>query len=350
MADAIVAGGEEAKGGDVVNALPGADRLSIQRDSWVDRVRHRVLRIDEIGVLGALFLMSVLLAVTTDDKFLQLGNLLSVSRQASIYGIMAVGMVFVMSLGEIDLSIGSIVTLVNVVAALALQDGYAWPIAVAAGLLTGAACGLANGALSVVLRIPTIIVTLGTLSIYRGISLVLSNAAPVSNYSKDNWFFNVLGGNILGVPAGVWGMVGVCLLGVVLYYHTVFGRRVQAIGGNRQAARFSGLPITRYRIVVMTLMGFIAGLAGVFALAFLRAGDPQTGPGLELFVIAATIIGGTSFTGGSGSIVGACIGALIIAVIRNGLVLLGVTPYWGTAATGAVIIAAVTLDYLIKRR
>jgi ribose transport system permease protein len=309
-----------------------------------------LLSLDELGILGAFLAICVILSLTTDDKFLRAANLLSVSRQASYYGIMAVGMVFVISMGDVDLSVGSILTLVNVGMALALKAGQPIVLAIVIGLFIGAACGLANGAVSVLLRIPTIIVTLGTLSVYRGLALVVADGAPVSGYTKDNWFFQTGGGTILGVPTSVWGMIFVGVLGFLLYNRTVFGQRVQAIGSNLQAARFSGIPIARYRLLVMTLMGVIAALAGVFSLAFLGAGDPQTGPGLELSVIAATIIGGTALTGGGGSVFGAIIGALIIAVIRNGLILLGVSAYWSIAATGLVIIAAVTVDYLIKRR
>jgi ribose transport system permease protein len=307
-------------------------------------------RLDEIGILGAFLAICAILAVTTDDKFLRVANVLSVSRQASYYGIMAVGMVFVISMGDVDLSVGSILTLVNVGMAIALAAGQPLLLAMLLGLLIGAICGFTNGALSVVLRIPTIIVTLGTLSLFRGLALVLADGKPVSDYNKDNWFFQIGGGTILGVPTSVWGMIVVGILGFLLYNYTVFGQRVQAIGSNLQAARFSGISISRYRLLVMTLMGVIAALAAIFALAFLGAGDPQTGPGLELSVIAATIIGGTALTGGVGSIFGAIVGALIIAVIRNGLILLGVSAYWSIAATGLVIIAAVAVDYLIKRR
>jgi ribose transport system permease protein len=307
-------------------------------------------RLDEIGILGAFLAICAILTVTTDDKFLRVANVLSVSRQASYYGIMAVGMVFVISMGDVDLSVGSILTLVNVGMAIALAAGQPLLLAMLLGLLIGAICGFTNGALSVILRIPTIIVTLGTLSLFRGLALVLADGKPVSNYNKDNWFFQIGGGTILGVPTSVWGMIVVGILGFLLYNYTVFGQRVQAIGSNLQAARFSGISISRYRLLVMTLMGVIAALAAIFALAFLGAGDPQTGPGLELSVIAATIIGGTALTGGVGSIFGAIIGALIIAVIRNGLILLGVSAYWSIAATGLVIIAAVAIDYLIKRR
>ena len=140
------------------------------------------------------------------------------------------------------------------------------------------------------------------------------------------------------------------LVGWVLFTRTAFGRRVQAIGSNRQAARFSGIRISRYRVLVMTLMGLIVGVASVMLLAFQRAGNPASGPGQELYVIAATIIGGTALAGGSGSVPGAVIGALIVWLIQNGLTLLAVSPFWAVAATGLVIIAAVALDYLIKRR
>jgi ribose transport system permease protein len=305
--------------------------------------------IDEIGVLAALLVLSLTFGLTT-DTFWQPVNLLQVARQASYVGIMVVGMVFVLSLGEVDLSVGSILTLVNILTAVALREGLPLPAAVVLGLGAGAACGFANGLLSVLLRIPTIIITLGTMSVYRGLALVVSRATPISQFPKDNSFFDVGGGALVGVPTSVVVMGLVGLAGHVLYTQTAFGRRVQAIGSNLQAARFSGIRIVRCRLLVMTLMGALAALAGIVALAFLQAADPSTGPGLELFVIAAAVIGGTALSGGAGSVLGGILGALIIAVIRNGLVLLGLTAYWGTVVTGVLIIAAVAVDYCIKRR
>jgi ribose transport system permease protein len=310
---------------------------------------NRVRQVDEIGVLVALFVMGFILTMST-DVFLTPVNLLQVARQASYYGIMAVGMVFVISMGDIDLSVGSILMLVNIVVGLALREGVPLGAAILIGIGAGAVCGFVNGGLSVLLRIPTIIVTLGTLSVFRGIGLVISKATPISQFSKDNWFFTVGGGNILGVPSSVVVMLLVCAVGFVIFNRTSFGRRVQAIGSNRQAALFSGIRINQNRIMVMTLNGIISAIAGIMALAFLQAGDPQTGPGFELYVIASAIIGGTQLSGGSGSIPGAVLGALIIAVIRNGLVLIGLSAYWSTVATGAVIILAVAIDYFIKRR
>ena len=313
---------------------------------------QRLLQVDEIGVIGALVLLIVLLSLTAGDKFLTAQNFINVSRQASYVGIMAVGMVFVIAMGDIDLSVGSIWMLSSVMMAIALRDNYDIWIAVAVCMVVATLCGLLNGALSVALGIPTIIVTLGTLSLYRGLGLVVSNASPISGYNLDTWFFTWIGGRdpIFGVWISVWVMLIVGIFGWILFNHTPFGRRVQAIGSNRQAALFSGIRIARTRIMVMTLMGFIVGIAAVVALAFNRNGSPTVGVGTELGVIAATIIGGTALSGGSGSILGAILGALIIALIQNGLALLAVPPAWSTAVTGIVIIVAVTLDYFIKRR
>lgn len=324
-------------------AQPSSISLGFQR-AW-----KRIMRVEEIGVLTAILAIGFILSVTT-TTFLNPVNLLQVTRQASYYGIMAVGMVFVISMGDIDLSVGSILMLVNIVAGLALRAEMPIPVAILLGLLTGAACGFVNAGIAVVLRIPMFIVTLGTMSVFRGIGLVLSNATPISQFSKANAFFTLGGGNILRIPTSVVVMILVAVLGYILYNQTAFGRRVQAIGSNPQAARFAGIRLVSHRMIAMTLMGVISGIAGIMALAFLQAADPQTGPGFELFVIAAAIIGGTSLSGGSGSIPGAILGALIIAMIRNGLVLLGLSAYWGTAATGAVIILAVAIDYFVKRR
>ena len=311
---------------------------------------RRLRAIDEIGVVVALLSVCFLLWLATGDKFVRPTNLLQVARQASSYGIMSVGMVLLLSMGEIDLSVGAILTLVNIVTAVALREGMPMPFAMLVGLATGAVCGLANGLLGVLLRIPTIIVTLGTMSIYRGLALVLSKATPISNFSKDNLLFDLGSSNLLGVPTSVLVMLVVGLVGYVVLDHTAFGWRAQAIGSNAQAARFSGIRLARYRVAAMTLMGLVASIAGIMELAFLQSGSPTTGQGYELYVIASAIIGGTALTGGSGSVAGGILGALLIAVIRNGLVLLELSAYWGTVVTGVVIIAAVAIGGLVKKQ
>ena len=303
----------------------------------------------EIGVLIALVALCVGLAIAT-PTFPTALNLLKVARQSSYIGIMAVGMVFVVTMGDIDLSVGSILTLTNVVTALALRAGLPVPLALLIGLGMGAVCGFANGVLAVLLRIPMIIVTLGTLSIYRGVALILCSNAPVSQFSKNQWFFTVGGGEMFGLPTSAIAMLLIAVLGWIALTRTVVGRRIEAIGGNPTAARLSGLGIDRVRIGVMTLNGAIAALAGIAALAFLQSADPSTGPGYELWVIASVIIGGTALSGGRGSVPGAILGALIIYVIRNGLVLLGAPPNTDIAVTGIAIIVAVAIDSFVRRR
>ena len=296
-------------------------------------------------------MLAICLALTlSTDTFFTEQNLVSVLRQSSYIGIMAVGMVFVISMGDIDLSVGSLWMLTSVSMSVMFREGYHPAVIIPAGLLIATACGLANGLLSVALRIPTIIVTLGTLSIFRGLGLVVSGGSPVSGYDQTTWYFRVMGAKFLGIWMSAWAMFAVALFGWFLFNQTAFGRRVQAIGSNRQAARYTGIRVDRYRVMVMTLMGFIVGIAAVMLLAFQRGGNPASGPGQELYVIAATIIGGTALTGGSGSVIGAVVGAIIVWLIQNGLVLLHVDPSWATVSTGGVIIVAVALDYLIKRR
>ena len=234
--------------------------------------------------------------------------------------------------------------------AIALRSHVPLPLAILAGLATGVVCGLLNGVLSVALRIPTIIVTIGTMNIFRGLALMACNATPISEFSKDGAFFDIAGGSPFGIPAGVLVMLLVGIAGWIGLHLTIPGRRVQAIGGNPRAGRLSGLSLNKYRIGVMALNGLIAALAGLMALAFLQSADPGDGQGFELWVIASAIIGGTALRGGSGSVSGAILGALIIAVIRNGLLLLGAPAYASIAVTGGVIILAVALDALVKRR
>jgi ribose transport system permease protein len=311
-----------------------------------------IIGMQEVGVLVAFIQICVFLSINPHSAaaFHTSTNLLQVARQASYYGIMAVGMVFVISMGDIDLSVGSIVTLTNVVAAVVLRSGHSALEAVLAALTVGGLCGLVNGALAILLRIPMIIVTLGTLSVFRGLALMECDAQPISRFSKDSALFTVFGGDIGGVPASVVVMIVVGVLGWVATSRSVHGRRIQAIGSNAIAARLAGIQIDKYRLGVMTLNGIFAALAGVLALAFLQSADPSTGLGFELWVIASVIIGGTALSGGHGSAPGAVLGALIIAVIRNGLVLLEAPTYAGTSVTGAVIILAVAVDAFVKRK
>jgi ribose transport system permease protein len=331
-------------------AVETIDKSEERKPGTISTIISRLLRFEEVGVTAALIVIGLLLTVST-EHFSEVTNLLQVARQGSYVGIMAVGMVFVISAGDIDLSAAAIFNLTTIVMAHFLENGAPLGLVLFLGLLAGAGCGLVNGGLSLLLRIPTIIVTLGTATIYHGFSLVISDATTISDFSTEGWFFEVLGGKFFGVvPGSVVLMVVVGVLGYLLFNHTAYGRHVCAIGANPQAARFAGIRVNRIRLLTMILMGVIAAFGAWALFAFLEAADPSTGGGSLMEVIAAAIIGGTSLAGGAGSVVGAIVGALIIAVIRNGLVLLGVSVYWQGTVTGAVIIGAVALDYIIKRR
>ena len=309
---------------------------------------RRIGRVQELGVGLALLVLYLVLGFST-KHFFGYNNIISILRQASFMGIMSLGMVLVLSMRDVDLSVGSIYNLAGIFTAFLLTNKFPVWIAVLGGLAIGVLCGLFNIGLSLAFRIPTIIITLGSLSVFKGLGLVLCQGRPFYEFSKDSFFFTVIGVNI-----GRWPTTAVILLVLtfvffIIYGFTVFGTRVRAIGANPEAARFTGINIKNYRIYVFMVMGALAALSGVLEVAFLQSSNPSMGVGTELNVIAAAIIGGTSLAGGSGSILGALIGALIIAVIKNGIVQLGVPTYWSSTVTGFVIIAAVAIDYLFKR-
>ena len=310
---------------------------------------RRIRQVEELGVVTALIVLGLLLTFAT-EHFADPSNLLEVARSASFTAIIAVGTVFVLAAGEIDMSIGPNYVLTMVITAIALQQGLP-PVAVMPiGLATGIALGLFNGALSIGLRIPTVIISLGTLSVFKGMALVVTDASAVSRFPKDNFYFEVIGGSVGPVPTSVIVMLAVGVAGHILLVQTPFGRRVRSIGANRTAARLSGVDVERTKLAALGVQGFFCGVAALVSLAYLQGVDPIMGANTTLAVIAAVIIGGTSIAGGSGTVIGALVGSLIIIVVTNGLVHLGVSPFWQNTVTGGLIIAAVAVDYVVKRR
>jgi ribose transport system permease protein len=313
---------------------------------------NKITRAEEFGILISLIAIGVVLSFVT-EQFALPANLIQVLRQSAYVATMAVGMLFVISQGDIDISVAAIYNLSVIVMAFAMEKGMSPSLTIPFGIIVGSFLGLVNGLLMISLKLPALIITLGTMTIYKSLSLVLSNATTIAKFpNKEHWFFTVVGGKIFGgnIHASVIIMLIVAVIGYILYVHTKFGRHVNAVGANRRAAQYAGLKVDKIRVLSMTLCGAIAAIAGMGTLAFLRAADPSFGAGSEMMVIASTIIGGASLAGGSGSIVGAIIGALLVSVIRNGLTLLGISPYWQGAITGVTIIGAVALDYIIKRR
>jgi ribose transport system permease protein len=293
---------------------------------------------------GSVALFVVFSALT--HTFYDPGNLLEIMLQSSINAIIAVGMTLVVVAKGIDLSVGSIVGLRSMEAAGLLPQNVA--LGVVAGLAAGLVCGLLNGLVIAKVRLPDFIVTLGTLSIYRGAALIYTNGQPIYRISKP--FRTVFGGELLGFPTPVPLAVVVAAVGFVIVSYTALGKHIIAVGGNEEAARLSGINIDRVKISVYAISGVLSALAGLVLVARIGAAEPIGGSGFELQAIGAAVIGGASLFGGEGNPLGSLVGALTLGALQNGLTLLNVTPFWQYVASGAVVILAVFADQATRRR
>lgn len=311
-----------------------------------------LVRQREIGVITALLALCVYGTFGTDG-FASRDNLLNVGQQASLIGIMAVGMTFVIISGEIDLSVGSTYVLASMVVGMLLQRNVNWVVAVLLGVLLGAIAGVINGVLTVALKLPSFIVTLGTLSVFRGTALLLTDAAPISlDQSLPNISsFSYLGtGKLFGIPMQLIIMLAVVIIGAFVLHFTRFGYHVYAVGGSREAARLCGIPTTAVRIASFAILGALSALAGIIGLSFLLYAQGTTGTGLELLVITAVIIGSAALFGGSGTMLGTLVGVLLIATLQNVLILARISSFWQTIVIGVVIIASVAFDTWVRHR
>ena len=304
--------------------------------------------IGKYGLLLALIILCTTLAIIT-PKFLTLPNLMIIVTQVTINALLAFGVTFVIITGGIDLSLGSIVAVTSVITAtFARADTYPLVVPLGLGLLVGLAFGAFNGLVITKGKVPPFIVTLGTMTIGRGLALILSKGRPISNLSDA---FNYIGGgNLFGVPLPIVILVIVFIICTLLLKKTIMGRYVYAVGGNELAARASGISVNRVKMFVYTLGGGLAALGGIILTSRISTGQPNVGIGFELSAIAAAIIGGTSTSGGVGSITGTLLGALLIGVISNSLDLLNVTSYYQSVVMGLIIIGAVLLDSLNKNK
>ncbi len=307
-------------------------------------------RLKESGVLIGLIGLVVFFSIASDN-FFTLGNFVNIIRQVSILGIMAVGMTMVIVSGEIDLSVGSIFGLSAMVMGVAMTSGIPIIISILIGLLIGTLCGVINGFIVTYLKVPAFIATLGMLNIARGASLMLTGGLVVTltkRLIKDPLLdgFVFLGrGKVFGsIPSMTIFFALIVVIGVILYEKSLLGFRIKAVGGNQDAARVTGLRVNRIKIITFGIMGFLAALGSMINLAFLNNVQGTMGQGLELDVIAATILGGTSLNGGEGTMLGTVVGVLILGVLRNGLVLMGVSPFLQMIAIGAVLVGAVAVD------
>ena len=302
--------------------------------------------ISDNGALVGLLVLCVAMFVATPD-FLTPNNLLNVGIQASVVAIMAFGQTFVIVTAGIDLSVGSVAALSAMVAAFTGQSWGMPPlVALLFGLLTGVVAGMASGAATAYGKLPPFIATLAMLSVARGLTLVVSNGIPVPTPSVVTW----LGGSVGPIPMPVVVLLVMGAIGWFILNRLSIGRAMYAVGGNLEAARLSGIPVKRVLVTVYALSGIFAAVAGLVLSGRLASAQPQAATGYELDAIAAVVIGGASLAGGVGRISGTLIGALVLAVIRNGLNLLNVSAFWQQVIIGLVIAVAVGIDVLRRKR
>jgi len=321
------------------------------------------------GVFAGFIVLVIALLVTTPALH-QADAWQNLAQQVSLNTIIAVGMTFVIITAGIDLSVGSILGFAGTLTAMTLMapslvgrfGDATMVLAVLAGFFSGALVGVLNGAAIAFLRMQPFIVTLATMWAVRGIAEVLTDGSPIGTVSSDAPLaaarnallqnkFTALGMGYLGpIPVSALVALVVVLLGHFLLTRTVFGRHVYALGGNAEAARLSGVNVERVRLLVFTLSGALSGIAAILLMSKLVSGQPTAGQGWELYAIAAVVVGGTSLFGGSGSVIGSVLGALIIGVINMGLDLHGISAFWQQIVTGAIILIAVLLDEVMRRR
>ena len=317
--------------------------------------------------LRALVALALLVAVFSylTPAFLTQGNLVMLAKHVALNAILALGMTFVVLSGGIDLSVGSIAGLAGMTAGWLLHDGlvlrplgvvvyFSAPAVIVIGLLVGLAVGALNGLLVVRARVAPFIATLGTLYVARGAALLISGGATFPNLvgraDLGNTGFTVLGtGTLLKLPAPIWMMAALGVVFAFVASRTPFGRRVYAVGDNERAAALVGIRVARVKLTVYMMSGLCAALTGLIIAAQLQAAHPATGETFELSAIAAVVLGGTSLSGGRGSVGGTLVGAFVIGVLNDGLVLLGVSEFWQIVIKGIVIVTAVVVDQLASR-
>jgi inositol transport system permease protein len=311
-------------------------------------------------VIFLVILMTVFAVM--QPRFMTTLNLLNVLRQVSISGLLAIGMTFVILTAGIDLSVGSLLALCGLAAAIVAKgsatgnfdamnhaaSGYGWGTALMVAVVVGLAGGLVQGAAITKAKVPPFVVTLGGMSVFRGAALLISGGGPISGFDPEFQFWGQ--GRIWGIPTPVVIFIGFAVLAHLVLRYTRFGRQVYAVGGNPEAARLSGLRVPRIVLSVYVIMGFFSGFAGFVLAARLNSAEAVAGIGYELTVIASVVIGGTSLFGGVGTIFGTVIGAVLIGVLLNGLVLMNVSSYIQQIVIGLIIVLAVAFDTFAKSR
>jgi ribose transport system permease protein len=312
-------------------------------------ILRRLLEMREIGIFGAAVALFVVLSILEPDKFFTQSNIIGVAQRISLLTIIATGMSFVFIVGEIDLSVGSMYGLLAIGLSMTMVE-YGWDPALAlpAVIVAGAAIGFINGFITTFFGIPSFIVTLGMLAILRGVVLTWVKTPPFGRIG--GWFDKIFGGRLWEVPAQVFWMLGVVIVATWVLSRTKFGYHVYATGSNPVAAANAGIDVKRTKILCFMILGGLTGFASAIITGWLHGVSRSHGQGYELDVIAAVVIGGTNLFGGAGSVVGTLLGAAIIGMIGNGLIILGADIETEQIAKGLVIVLAVLLDTYIRRR
>lgn len=300
-----------------------------------------------------IFLVVVAIAASLSDNFLTFGNIANLFQQATVVGVVAVGMTFVILTGNIDLSVGSVVALCGMVVAVLMTNGYDPFLAVAITALVGLCCGAAMGAVSALAQVPSFIITLAGLVSFRGITYLLTDGVPVSGLPQgfaaiSSTMIPIFPGFALTSMAVIF--IVLCILAGIILRFTVFGEYVYATGGNPEAARLSGLPTRLIVTGVFAVSGLMAALGGILLTSRLRIGQPTAAQGLELDAIAAVVLGGTSLFGGRGGVLGTFFAVMLLQVLRNIFNLLGLGSFYQMTVTGLIIVAAILLNRFIDHR
>jgi inositol transport system permease protein len=304
------------------------------------------------GTTLFLVLLMVFFA-SQNERFLSVRNLTNILTEGSIYGIIAVGMTFVILTAGVDLSVGSLLAFAGMAGASVAQlfgadAATSWMVALASAIMAGAAAGYLQGKAVTLLGIPPFIVTLGGMTIWRGATLILHDGAPISGFDQRYRWWGT--GTIAHVPIPVGLFILVAAAGYIVQRYTRYGRHIYAVGGNPEAARLNGLNVAAIVTSVYLIVGILSGLAGFLQSARLGAAEATAGAGYELRVIASVVIGGASLSGGRGGIGGTIIGALLIGVMTNGLIIMHVSSYWQQVIIGLIIVAAVAFDTFARAR
>jgi ribose transport system permease protein len=322
--------------------MTDAKTISNTGENFLFNLFNKIKKQRLSGLVLLLLIILTGLSLARPDTFFQQQNLFNILKQVSIVTIVAVGQTFIIVSGGIDLSVGFSLGLSGVIMAFCLKTGMPLPLAITTGMVTGTLVGALNGLVITKFRLPPFIATLGMAKIARGIMYVITKGYPIP--VKNEFIFTLGNGYIGPFPILTIVMVLIVIAGAYIMSSTVFGNTTKAIGGNELAARLSGISVEKNKVMLYALTGLLCGIGGILLSGRVNSGNPNAGLNFDLDSIAAVIVGGTAMSGGEGTIIGTVLGALILGVIKNGLILMNVSMYWQTVITGIIIITVCAID------